>query len=167
MGKALILSTRTEKAGIVVLGNVALADRHVELSASSSARARLGTAMLRNALGRLVRTPLTSIQTVEQAMAEPIPEPDESSSIPLEEQTRIIHAMMEEQYRANLDTPIPILGNKIPRTAVKTEKGRHMVAQWLKTIENGSARPPGSTDPMGTFDFKWMWRELGIEHLRR
>ena len=166
-GKAIILSTRTGKAGIVVMGNVALADRHVELSASSSARARLGTTLLRNALGRLVRTPLTSIQTVEQAMAEPMPKPDESSSIPLEEQTRIIHAMMEEQYRANLDTPIPILGNRIPRTAVKTEKGRHMVAQWLKSIENGSARPPGSTDPMGTFDFKWMWRELGIEHLRR
>ncbi|MFC3698465.1 hypothetical protein ACFOOJ_13605, partial [Sphingobium xenophagum] len=40
------------------------------------------------------------------------------------------------------------------------------VADWLKYIENGAAKS-GTADPMGTYDFTWMWEELGLSDLRR
>jgi DNA invertase Pin-like site-specific DNA recombinase len=38
---------------------------------------------------------------------------------------------------------------------------------WLKHLENRSGAAPGPNDPMVTYDFTWMWRELGIEKLRK
>ena len=40
------------------------------------------------------------------------------------------------------------------------------MAAWLKLLENHSARRPAG-DPIGGYDFGWMWRELGVEALRR
>jgi hypothetical protein len=37
---------------------------------------------------------------------------------------------------------------------------------WLKHLENRS-RQPEATDPMTTYDFAWLWRELKVEDLRR
>jgi hypothetical protein len=47
-----------------------------------------------------------------------------------------------------------------------TKAGRVKVADWLKYIENGAAKS-GTADPMGTYDFTWMWEELGLSDLRR
>jgi hypothetical protein len=38
---------------------------------------------------------------------------------------------------------------------------------WLKNLENMSGRLADSTDPMATYDFTWLWRELGVEGNRR
>jgi hypothetical protein len=38
--------------------------------------------------------------------------------------------------------------------------------RWLKHLENRS-RQPEATDPMATYDFAWLWRELKVEDLRR
>jgi hypothetical protein len=54
-----------------------------------------------------------------------------------------------------------------PREAVKTRKGREKAADWLKYLENCSATQPNPNDPIATYDFHWMWNELGIENLRR
>ena len=156
-----------EGEGGVVLGNLALTGRHLELSVNSEPRARRGTSMLQQVLGKLVRSPLTSIQTVDQMRAEPQATPARKQDVPREDETRVIHDLMQRHYRANLDLPIPALGNKSPRDAVKTEKGRQNVSGWLKDIENRTAGSTGVTDPMNSFDFGWMWQELGIGHLRR
>ena len=67
---------------------------------------------------------------------------------------------MEDHYPRFLDEPIPALGNRSPRSAAKTTKGREKVVAWLKRLENGAARHDPS-DPMAGYDFGWMWRELG------
>ena len=36
----------------------------------------------------------------------------------------------------------------------------------LKLLENGAARHGGGT-PMAGYDFRWMWEELHLAHLRR
>jgi hypothetical protein len=36
----------------------------------------------------------------------------------------------------------------------------------LKHLENRSLQPV-ATDPMTTYDFAWLWRELKVEDLRR
>jgi hypothetical protein len=60
-----------------------------------------------------------------------------------------------------------MLGDIAPRAAVRTQKGREKVAEWLKYLENRSGGHHDSEDPMATYDFRWIWRELNIEHLRR
>src|SRR5271157_2533533 len=47
------------------------------------------------------------------------------------------------------------------RKAVKTAKGWKKVIAWLKMLENQSAQQRPE-DPMGAYDFTWLWRELGV-----
>jgi len=54
---------------------------------------------------------------------------------------------------------------KTPRQAARSAKGRQAVADWLKTLEQSSARL-SPDNPMRGYDFKWMWRELGVADLR-
>ncbi|MDB5525059.1 MAG: hypothetical protein JWM58_2822 [Rhizobium sp.] len=154
--------------GFRVLGNVELKGRFLHLSANSAARARRGTAIMQEALGDLVRMPLTEIRTVEQMMADrPARDAEPTDSdLPLEIAEQIVHQFMDRQYRETLDQPVGMLGNKTPRQAVNTASGRKKVAEWLKYLENQSARQPSPDDPMATYNFQWMWEELGIKDLR-
>ena len=60
-----------------------------------------------------------------------------------------------------------MLGNTSPRTAADTKAGRVRVADWLKYLERESARHPDPANPMASYDFVWIWRELKVENLRR
>jgi hypothetical protein len=53
-----------------------------------------------------------------------------------------------------------------PTIQQQAPKGREKVVVWLKTLENHSAKRPVG-DPIGEYDFGWMWRELGVEALRQ
>src|SRR3546814_8762860 len=55
--------------GTPVLGNVELKGRALMLADTSAERAKRGTALINDALAGLVGSPLTTIETVEQAMA--------------------------------------------------------------------------------------------------
>ncbi len=89
-----------------------------------------------------------------------------SSGLSPEEERTVIQQQLQEHYRRVLDEPIPSLGNLSPRRAARTAKGRERVAAWLKTLENHSAKRPAG-DPIGDYDFGWMWQELGVVALRR
>ncbi|HEV2896371.1 MAG TPA: hypothetical protein VGX71_00765, partial [Pseudaminobacter sp.] len=145
-----------------------LKGRFLHLSANSSARAEIGTALIRHALGDLLRAPLTEIRTVEQMMADRSDKDGEalSSDVPPDIAEQLVHQFLDRQYRGTLDQPVGMLGNKTPRQAVKSSAGRQKVAEWLKYLENQSARQPDPTDPMATYNFEWMWRELGVQNLR-
>ena len=81
-------------------------------------------------------------------------------------QEQLVHSMLDKQYRALLDEPVPMLGNVSPRAAARSARGRRNVAAWLKHVENRSHNAPSPTDPMATYDFSWLWRELKLEQLR-
>ncbi len=156
----------TMEDGTVVLGNIELEDRAVLLAVNSAARATQGIAMLQGVLAYLVRAPLTEIQTIDQvresaAAAPPI------EKIPLEVATGLVHAMLDKQYRAVLDEPVPMLGDRSPRQAARTPAGREKLVTWLKFLESRSGNQVDPTDPMATYDFGWLWRELGVENPRR
>ena len=51
--------------------------------------------------------------------------------------------------------------------AVKTAKGRARVVDWLKTLENHTVKFAGSNDEMASYNFNWLWMELGVNELRR
>ena len=86
--------------------------------------------------------------------------------LPPDEERIIVHQALTDHYRNTLDEPIPALGNQMPRKAVKTAKGRKKVIAWLKMLENQSAQQRPE-DPMGAYDFTWLWRELGVGDERR
>lgn len=158
----------TMEDGTPVLGNVELKGRAVILAVTSAERAERGIALLTEALGDRVGSPLTEIETLDQAMAARRETPAEPEpSIPPEVATPLIHAMLDRHYRAALDEPVPMLGDVTPRAAARTKAGRDRLAAWLKHLENGSGRHSDPTDPMATYDLTWLWRELGIEDLRR
>ncbi|RYH06606.1 hypothetical protein [Tropicimonas sp. IMCC6043] len=144
--------------GQTVLGYLELKGKALTLSVNSAERAERGRAMLMNALGDLVKSPLTSIRTVEQEMAEREEAP--ADEIPPDIARQIVHEHLDRHYRDTLDQPIPSLGGKTPRQAVRSAAGRKKVIAWLKHIENSSAR--NTESPMAEYDFQWMWEELGV-----
>lgn len=166
-GQKAVIWNVTMDDGSVVLGNVELLPRTITLSVSSAARAERGRALLAGALGELVAQPLTEIQTIEQMRAAPPrnrsqPEPP----IPLEMQTELVHDMLDRQYRALLDEPVPMLGDISPRAASRSARQRKTLVVWLKHLENHSRHAEDRNDPMATYDFAWLWRELKVDHLR-
>ncbi|MBS7707961.1 hypothetical protein [Chelatococcus asaccharovorans] len=157
----------TMEDGTPVLGNLELKGRFLTLMVNSAARAARGREMLENVLGKMVGVPLTTIQTIEQMQEARKGRTKEVDDIPLEVATPLVHAMLDKQYREILDQPVGMLGDISPRSAVGTQKGREKVAEWLKYLEFRSASSQNPHDPMTTYDFGWMWRELNIENLRR
>jgi hypothetical protein len=155
--------------GTRVLGNIELKGKFLHLSTNSVERAQIGTTLMQQALGDLVRPPLTEIRTIKQMMAErPAREKEEpGSEIPPEIAEQIVHQFLDRQYRETLDQPVGMLGNKTPRQAAKSAAGRQKVAEWLKYLENQSSRQPNPADPMATYSFEWMWHELGVVDLRQ
>ncbi|WP_043361332.1 hypothetical protein [Belnapia sp. F-4-1] len=154
----------TMEDGSLVLGTLALKGRRLSLEVNSTARAARGRALLEPVLAELVGSPLTERTDLEQMLETKRPPPKPSGLSP-EEERALIHQSLEDHYRHILDQPIPSLGGKSPRAAAKTPKGREKVVAWLKTLENHSAKRP-TGDPIGEYDFGWMWRELGVEARR-
>ena len=74
--------------------------------------------------------------------------------------------VLDQHYRASLDEPTPMLGNVSPRAAARTARGREDLVVWLKHLENRSRHTTDRNDPVATYDFTWMWRELNVDHLR-
>jgi hypothetical protein len=149
-------------------GNVELKGRALILAVISAERAGRGATFIADTLAGLVGTPLTTIETVEQAMVARQDRPAEPApAIASEVATPLVHAMLDRQYRATLDEPVGMLGDISPRAAARSAAGRERLSAWLKHLENRSGAAPDPNDPMATYDFTWMWRELGIENLRK
>jgi hypothetical protein len=151
--------------GSWVLGNIEMKGKTLLLSVNSAGRAERGRKLIEWALDDLVRNPLTEIRTVKQMM-EDVPdrsEDNQENDIPPEIAEQILRQHLDRHYWETLDLPVPALGNKTPRQAAKTKGGRKQVIDWLKYLENSSAKQAGSNDPMACYDFSWMWEELGIE----
>ncbi len=137
---------------------------------NSGVRAGRLRSLLDPALVGLVREPLVERVTPEQAMAAhsatgaptPLGVPE---GVDPTELRAALHQMLDQQYRKTLGEPVPMLGDKTPRQAARSKKGRQAVANWLKTLEQTSARLPVN-DPMRSYDYSWMWDELGVADLR-
>ena len=110
---------------------------------------------------------MVEMQSIEQFEATPGNPASPMPDISEQERDAIIRESMDRHYRNLLDQPIPALGNKSPRLAVGTAKGRIKVADWLKTLENRSAEAKGRNDAIANYSFNWLWTELGVEELRR
>jgi hypothetical protein len=161
--KSLTIET-TRDDGLLLLGNVDLDGRALVLSVNSLERSERGIELLSAILGPRVGQPLVVTETVEQVLASRDADAPRPVDLSEEEQRTMIHETLDRHYRDTLDQPVPSLGNKSPRAAVKTAGGRAKVADWLKMVENRTAKSDGA---MASYSFDWMWTELGIAELRR
>jgi hypothetical protein len=153
--------------GSLVLGGLELKDKALVLSVNSRKRAERGRALVSKALGGLVGQPLVEMQTVAQLIDAQDSPPSPKLDLTEEERRGITHDSMDRHYRNLLDQPIPFLGNKSPRAAAKTTKGRAKVVDWLKTLENQTAKSGANNAEMASYSFGWLWTELGLNELRR
>jgi hypothetical protein len=169
--EALTFETKLDD-GTLVLGSVELKADALMLSVNSQRRCDLGCTLLSGILGERVRQPSLKTETVDQMIASArttgpqqidIPEID----IPEEEHCAIVHDYLDRHYRDVLDQPVPMLGGKSPRAAVRTDSGRLKVAGWLKMIENSTAKAADHNGALAIYSFDWLWNELGIDELRR
>ena len=158
----------TMEDGTPVFANVELVGRKLIVEVNSAARAEQAITHMREWLGDCVSTPMTEIRTMAQFMADDAARApqEEPLDIPSDERERIVHEMLTREYTKTLDEAVPALGNKTPRALARTKAGRAKVADWLKYIENGAAKS-GTGEPMATYDFTWMWQELGLIDFRR
>jgi len=159
----------TLDTGDTVLGNIELTDKALLLEANSRERAKRGQAILAELAGTLVGPALMEIETLDQVMAgrDGGVHQDKPSDLSAELQAELVHGALTDHYRKTLDEPIPALGDLSPRAAAKTATGRRKVADWLKHIENQTKSGRPSDDPMASYDFAWLWHDLGLEKLRR
>ncbi|WP_146160241.1 hypothetical protein [Phaeovulum veldkampii] len=159
-----------EDTGRTIYGHLTLGPSKLEVMVNSEDRATRIRNILAPILDGLVQPPLTERITPEQAMAErggaraPAPRSLPEGMSP-EDMREAVHQFLDRQYRNVLRQKVPALGDKTPRQAVRSAKGRQAVANWLKGLEQNNARLP-TDDPMHDYDFSWMWEELGITDLR-
>jgi hypothetical protein len=153
-----------DEDGALVLGNLHLEEGALALAVNSVKRSDAGCALLAETLGGRIGQPSIRTETLEQAMASRSSAMPAPLDIPDDEQSAIIHESLDRHYREVLDQPVPALGDETPRDAVKTGDGRLKVADWLKMMENQTAKSDGA---MASYSFGWLWAELGISELRR
>jgi len=156
-----------QEDGALVLGNVELEDTALVLAVNSGKRSDIGRALLSEILGGRVGQPSVKTESVPQIMASRNSATPHQFDIPEDERCAIIHDHMDRHYRDVLDQPVPMLGGETPRCAVRTDSGRIKVVDWLKMMENRTAKSADSNSAMGNYSFGWLWRELGISELRR
>lgn len=85
--------------------------------------------------------------------------------IPRELKARLEREFLRRHYEGWPDEPLPALGGKTPRAAVRTKKGRQAVIELLKDFEIHEARK-ASREGGEPFDFGFLWRRLGLEKER-
>ena len=156
----------TELSGSTVLGSLELKGKSLLVTVNSVARAAKVETLVTKAAGERLKRPLTTIRTVEQMMAENTPDElgDSADEISPEIARQIAHEYMDEHYRETLDAPLPALGGKSPRQAVRSKVGREKVLDWLKLLENHAQN---NDTEIGEYDFSWMWAELGLQDHQR
>ena len=146
---------------VSILGHIFLRDASLELEVNSSGRAQNGSQWLAEKLGDLIGQPLIVHENLTDKI-ENAKSIDTSMDLShTEEGQALIKAHMDKHYQQTLDEPIPMLKNKTPRECAANPKLHKDVIQWLKYMENQSAQAPSPS-----YDFSWIWNELGLEEYK-
>jgi hypothetical protein len=166
-GEGLALDTHPDgDTGRVVLANVTLSGKQLQLSVNSRRRLEGVRAFIEPRLTGLIGEPEVAIKSVEDAMVENRDAPmSPVRSVPKRVAREVTQRFLDSHYRGWLDEKIPALGGKSPREAARDFAAREQLVALLKELENRETRRARDTG-VG-YDARWLWGELGLEHLRR
>jgi hypothetical protein len=147
-----------------VYGHVQVGGGHLRLEAQSRTRLQLGRGLLEANAGRLLKHQgdvWQSLDEVKRQAAESSGPPENARPIPAEMEREIVLQMKAAHYARWPDDPLPALGRKTARQAVKTESGRLAVLELIRDMEHDEAR--GAKQGQPAFDFTPLRKTLGLE----
>ena len=145
-------------------GHVQTGGGHLHLEAQSRPRLQLGRGLLEAHAGRLLRHQGDTCQSLDDikqkaaASREPV---ERAAAIPAEVERETILRMKAQHYAKWPDDPLPALGGKTARQAVKSASGRKAVLDLIREMEHGEAR--GAKEGQPAFDFTTIRTTLGLE----
>jgi hypothetical protein len=149
------------------LGSIELKDGRLTLETMSRERAERGRAVIEGAAGALVRYRATRLEELDQALARRRAAPQgrnrarrPSSGLSPAEEAEVLREFYDRHYRDWLDHPLPALGNRTPRHAVRLKTVRPMLLALLKEMESRGERERQGGRP--SYDTGWLWEELGV-----
>ncbi|MBS1254076.1 MAG: hypothetical protein MAG451_03132 [Anaerolineales bacterium] len=142
------------------LGDVTSWQNRLELSCMSRARLEAGKELLETVLGRLIRHRRDKTESMDDFLASEPEEPPVRETIPPAEAEALVKEIFEEQYKQWVDKPIPALGGKTPREAVRDPEGRAQVVEILKSIEYTEEKRREAGEPW--FDVNQIRRDLDL-----
>ncbi len=158
---AWLVDTPTFRRG---LGRFVVDKSRLVLETQSTERVDRGRAFLEALAGGAIRFRLVEYEDPERAMERVARAPEPAAPgdrVPPEVEAQVVGEFYEQHYRRWLDEPVPALGNRSPREAVRLKTGRPKVVALLQEFENMAARQRLEGRP--AYDFGWMWGELGLE----
>jgi hypothetical protein len=152
-------------------GTLELTPGVLTLTSNSMERATRGKNTLEALLHGLIGPALTTLQTPDQLVAENATrqhgagDREPQDTVDPEIAAELIHTALDQHYRRCLDEPIPALGNKTPRQCATSKKGRDMVIEWLKHLENNELHLAAKSG-REPYNSSWMWDELKLAKYR-
>jgi hypothetical protein len=154
-------------SGEVILGQIGFVKKTLVLTVNSFERSERGEQLIGAALARLVGKPEIIDLPRDDTMLDDLDDPIVPFDIPITDSVEMIEALLATDYDALLDQPDESLNFQTPRQAAKTAKGRKPVAGWLQAMEDRYDADFGGGEPGDSYDFGWIWEELGVADLRR
>lgn len=128
------------KEGGLVLGNLTLFKRELEVFCLSKERLERLTRMLEERLGSAIHRKGTVTQRAEEALEQRQQSHEETqettSSIPPHVQNTLTRKLMKQYYTRWVDTPIPALDGLTPRQAAKDPAYQARLHELLKDFEH-------------------------------
>lgn len=150
----------------LTVGTLKLADGTLTVETNSVERAERLRKKIDKALGRTATFRSVTSEPLEEARGKPVDplvaarhEAEQAELLALPEVREALARMGRDHSLAWCDEVIPALGNRRPRTLVKTASGRAKVEALLAEFERLEAANPGNPSPM---DVDLIRRELGL-----
>ena len=141
-----------------ILGSVTLEPGRLVLTAQGKERLAIGKQLLENTLQSLIKHRIDAVQSLESMMEEQEKAKSKkvADEIPPEIKNALLKDMYDNHYREWLDCPIPALGGKSPRKAIRSKEGRRRVEDLLREMEY--LHNEGDVE----YDISWVRRELKL-----
>ena len=142
-----------------ILGSVTLEPGRLVLTAQGKERLAIGKQLLESTLQSLIKHRMDAVQSLESMMEEQEKAKSKrvDDEIPPEIKHALLKDMYDKHYREWLDCPIPALGGKSPRKAIRSKEGRKRVEDLLREMEY--LHNEGDFE----YDISWVRRELKLQ----
>ncbi len=144
--------------GSLMVGRVEVRDAALRVETNSLRRADMFRSAVEAALGPLVTHRLREHSDPVSQFGKPSSAVQRSSEPTPPEVAQMLKEFMAAHIKAWVDEPVPALGNKTPRAAMKTKTGRAEVDLLLRQMETLEARGPAEMRGQ----VEGMRRELGL-----
>lgn len=154
---------RKPDGSATILGTVKIEKKKLVLESNSKKRLQRGKKLIEKSMGDAVFHKLDTFQDPMEAIKAHKDKPARSpeNELPMELQQQLYTQYCQKHYEGWFQDKIPMLDDKTPLEAIKTEQGKQKVIELLKLYENGEELNKQEGRPV--YDLGWVWQRLGLE----